>query len=239
MGPHDGNPDRASKPEYELRAFGGRPMQAGEARDVARMHEELLAHSPLVLMGPEFVEDFYYKYLPEEGLICGAIAYVDGEAAGFIVATPHPADVMSNAVAAHRFRIAWIVFKSVLKNPSRLLAMKEAYQIQNNLQVQQNGPDMGELLSFGVRPEYRSRKFVRDSGLAVGSDLMLAALSQLAELGMAQVRAIVDKDNLEAQLFYRSQGWQVGLKDVKGWRVPTMEFLRSPGDSAPSSGSGE
>ena len=43
--------------------------------------------------------------------------------------------------------------------------------------------------------------------------------------GKQRIRAIVDKDNLEAQLFYRFHGWRVGLPDVKGWRVPTMEFL--------------
>jgi len=209
-------------------------MLVEEARDVARMHEALLAHSPLVLMGSEFVEEFYYRLLPEKGFIHGAIAYVRGEAAGFIVATADPAEFMSNALATYRVRIAWIVLKSVVKHPSRLLAMKEAYQIQSSVQEQENGPHVGELLSFGVRPDFCSRQFVRDTGIPIGADLMNAALSRLTELGVTRVRAIIDKNNLEAQLFYRSQGWQVGLKTVKGWRVPTMEFLKELDDTSQS-----
>ncbi len=237
--PEDNAPSTRLGPGYEVRAFGGRPMCAHEARDIARMHEEMLAHSPLVLMGSEFVEQFYYRMLPEDGLIHGAIAYVDGEAAGFIVATSDPAAFMSKAMVRHRTKIAWILLKTVLKKPSRLLAMKEAYQIQRNVQDQQYGPGVGELLSFGVRPQYRTRQFVRSRELAIGDDLMSAALKRLAELDVTEVRAIVDKDNLEAQLFYRAQGWQVGLKTVKGWRVPTMEFLKTLDEAPQLDGQGE
>ena len=66
---------------------------------------------------------------------------------------------------------------------------------------------------------------MKETSIEVATDLLVDTLQQLRALGTKRVRAIVDKDNLAAQLFYRSQGWNVGLKSVKGWRVPTMEFL--------------
>ena len=104
--------------------------------------------------------------------------------------------------------------------------MKEVLDIQKNVKAQEYGSDVGELLSFGVLPEYRSRKFINDTGLNVSNDLFESAIEQLRQAGKSKLRAIVDKDNLEAQFFYRSKGWRVGLKSVEGWSVPTMEFLR-------------
>jgi len=212
--------------DYEIREIVERLPDAQEASDLASLHAELLHHSPLVLMGPDFMRSFYYSLLPADGFIRGAIAYCDGKPAGFIVGTGDANGFMSEATKKHWLGLCWILFKSVMRKPSRLLAMKEAYDIQSNVQAQEYGPEIGELLSFGVLPEYRSRKFHKETGLQISSDLLDTAIRQLRTIGKNQLRAIVDKDNLEAQFFYRANGWQVGLKSVEGWSVPTMEFLR-------------
>ena len=214
-----------SRPDYRLREFGVPGAKPAPAAELAALHAELLDHSPLVLMGPEFVEQFYYSVLPAENLIHGVVAYVDDRPAGFIVATGDPDGFMSKATKRHSLRIAWIMLKSVLRSPRRLAAIREARAVQKNVQVEAYGPEMGEMLSFGVLPQYRSRSFVRQTTIQVGADLLAGALRQLAATGKKRARAIVDKDNLEAQLFYRFHGWRLGLADVKGWRVPTMEFL--------------
>ena len=212
-------------PHYEIREFGRRALTSKEADDVTQLHCELLGHSPLVLMGPEFMRDFYYTVLPADGLVCGAIAYVQGKAAGFVVATDDPNGFMSRAFSDHWLRIVYLMIKSVIRNPSRVLAMKEAYEIQKNVQNGECAKGVGELLSFGVLKEYRTRSFMSESGIHIASDLHERAVGRLKRMNSRVIRAIVDKDNLEAQFFYRAHGWHVGLKTVKGWRVPTMEFL--------------
>lgn len=211
---------------YEIQPLGDPEALPRHAGDVSGLHAALLAHSPLVMMGPEFMQEFYYSVLPAEGLISVSIAYVDDEAAGFIVCTDDASGFMSRAVKRHWLRLCVTIAKSLLRNPGRLLAMKEAYQIQSNVQAEGYGPETGELLSFGVLPRFRSRRFLKESALHIGSDLLASAVEALRAAGKTRIRAIVDKDNLEAQFFYRSQGWQVGLADVKGWSVPTMEFVR-------------
>jgi len=220
---------------YEIQEFGVDGAESECARNAAALHATLLGHSPLVLMGAEFVEEFYYTVLPAESRICGAIACVDGVPAGFIVATADPNGFMSSAVKKHWAHICWILLKSLLRNPGRIFAIKEAWQIQSNVQASDYGPDVGELLSFGVLPEFRTRRFLKTEELYIASDLLKIAVRQLQELGKKRLRAIVDKDNIEAQLFYRANGWRVGLKTVKGWRVPTMEFLVDVGNSSDGS----
>lgn len=210
----------------ELIRFGGDRPKPGLSQDLAALHSALLDHSPLVLMGPDFMRSFYYSLLPADGAIFGAVAYVDQVPAGFIVATAEAESFMMGSVRRHWLRLCWTMAMSVLKRPSRLLAMKEAYAIQANVQAQQVGADTGELLSFGVLPDYRSRRFIKTTGIHVASELFDVALEQMAATGAKHIRAIVDKDNLEAQLFYRSKGWRIGLKSVAGWSVPTMEFVR-------------
>lgn len=222
--------------DYSLREFGMQDSEPAPAADLAALHAELLDHSPLVLMGPEFVKEFYYTVLPADNLISGVVAYVDDRPAGFIVATDNPDGFMSLATRRHAPRIGWIMLKSVLRSPRRLGAIREAYSVQKNVKAEEYGPEMGELLSFGVLPQYRSRSFVRKTSIHVGADLLARAVSQLAAAGKTSIRAIVDKDNLEAQIFYRFHGWRVGLPDVKGWRVPSMEFLVDIESADPATG---
>ena len=214
-----------AKPDYRIEPFGGRAQAAATAVELSELHEALLEHSPVVLMGKEFLREFYYSVLPSDGLIFGAIAYVDRKPAGFMVATASPADFMSRAIRSHWLRLCWIMCKSLLRNPGRLVAVKEAYLIQRNVQTEDYGAEVGELLSFGVLPEFRSRRFIKETGFHISSDLLATTTKELRGSGKRTLRAIVDKDNLAAQLFYRSNGWRVGLATVKGWRVPTMEFL--------------
>ena len=211
--------------DYEIRRFSSDGIDPRVSKDLADLHRTLLAHSPLVLMGSAFMEKFYYRVLPANDLIFGAVAYVDDRAAGFVVATGDPEGFMDQAVRRFWFRLCWILIKTVVQNPFRLRAMLEAYRIQSSVKSEGYGPTTGEVLSLGVLPEFRPRERTNDVAIHVSSDLMRTAIEQLRSKGKTRIRAIVDKDNLEAQLFYRSSGWRVGLKTVKGWRIPTMEFL--------------
>ena len=171
------------------------------------------------------MREFYYYDLPRDGFVCGAIAFVAGKPAGFIVGTEDADGFMKRAVRQHWPKIAWVLLKATVRNPKRILAIWEALQIQRNVSAENYGPEVGELLSFGVLPEFRSRAFIRDTGVRVSHDLLENITRQLSKTNIRRIRAIVDKDNIEAQFFYKANGWQIGLKSVKGWSVPTMEFL--------------
>lgn len=204
-------------------------LEAADAKDVravAQLHGELLAHSPVVLLGPEFMEHFYYGRLPRERFIGASLARIDGEPAGFISFTTDASGFMSAALRRHWLRVGGILAGAIARRPGRLGAVREALTIMRGLPAAEAAAGTGELLSFGVRPAYRGAAFVRKSGVDVGARLLESALDALRARGAVRVRAIVDQDNLAAKLFYRGAGWDLGNPNVPGWRVPTCEFVR-------------
>jgi ribosomal protein S18 acetylase RimI-like enzyme len=204
---------------------------AAPAADVARLHEALLPQSPIPLLGREFMERFYYSVLPQEGSIRGAVAYVDNQAAGFIVVTHDAAGFMRAALRRHWARIGWLIGTSVLLSPKRIAYVWEA------LQVMRSAPPpaaeagaVGQILSFGVLPTYRDFGFVRRTGLKIGVDLLKRGILALEARGVREIRAAVETQNLEAQLFYRGQGFRLTRTHLPGWRVSAVELAwRSDG----------
>ena len=207
---------------YSVKAIRkGEPVPAGDLRE---LHFALLPHSPVVLLGPRFVERFYYPRLVEMGLLFGAIAYWDNRPIGFISVTQDAAGFMGRAIKRHPIKLAWTMLVSVLADPRRLGALYEALQIMRNREPADTSEPLAELLSFGVVEEFRKAGFARKTGVKVGRDLFGIAIEQLREREVATVAALVDQDNKEVCLMYRAMGWTVHNPDVKGWRTPQIEF---------------
>lgn len=170
------------------------------------------------------MRDVYYGRLVRSGLANAFVAYVDQTPAGFIIATDQPAGFMSAGFRKHPFTVGWALMRAILDKPARFADLVYTARL-NATRQSDDPPALGELLSFGVAEAFRRPAFVRSSGIRVGAALLDAALGYLRGCGAKQVRAIVDSDNLAAQLFYRGAGWQLGNPTVKGWDVPTCEFL--------------
>lgn len=207
---------------YEIRPFDD--ANKPDTASLGKLHRTLLPHSPAALLGPSFLSDFYYSKLPARGLIFGAVAYIDTEPAGFIVATADSAGFMHKGMRSDWPSLALVGLKSVL-SPRRLGAIWEAAQIMRHLEAPRGGQIVGELLSFGVLAQYRGREFMRAQNLRIGLDLQRVAVDQVRARGVGVVRAIVDSDNLEARLFYRGAAWTPGADKVPGWRKETVEYL--------------
>ena len=99
------------------------------ARDLAELHADLLPTSPIVKLGIPFLEHFYYAVLPSAGALFGTLARVDGDAAGFIVATDDSASFARNAVRGRRFTAARAVVSSFLRSPGRIEAAGEILRL--------------------------------------------------------------------------------------------------------------
>lgn len=215
---------------YRLATFD--ETSAAPARDLARLHEALLPESPIPLLGTRFMERFYYSALPRAGSIRGAVAYVGDDAAGFIVVTDDDG-FMTAALARHWTRIGWLIGTSVLADPRRLAYVWEAVQLMRTAPpAEERRAAAGQILSFGVLPAFRELRFVRRTGLKIGVDLLKTGVLALRNRGVRDIRAAVHRDNLEAQLFYRGQGWHVARRGLPGWRVPAVELAWSADDGA-------
>lgn len=224
---------------YHTVRFGAPgPGAPAPADDLRRLHASLLPTSPIALLGPRFMERFYYRLLPRDGLICGALAYVDGEPAGFIVATQDSAGFMRAGLRRHGLSLLWVVSTSLLASPTRLPAVLEAWRLMRSQPAPPGTGTAGEILSLGVVPEYRGSRFIRESGIQVAIDLLERAVERLRAQGVRQIRAVVDQDNTAAKLFYHGLGWTLSRDSVAGWRTPSVEFLWAEEKAGLPSGGG-
>jgi ribosomal protein S18 acetylase RimI-like enzyme len=211
-------------PSYAVLPFGaGAPAPA---RALARLHTALLPASPISSLGRPFMERFYYTILPREGLICGAVAYVDHQPAGFVAAT-HDADgFMRSALRRWWPHLAWVVGISVLVAPKSVGAAWEAWRVMRSRVPAGDSHSAGEILSLGVLPAYRQPHFIRQSGVRISTDLLDSAIAQLRAKRVQVIRATVSADNTPAKLFYSGLGWSIGRSNVPGWHTPTVEFVQ-------------
>ncbi len=208
-------------PQLEILDVRERPSVSADA---AALHAQLLPTSPAARLGEAFMRDVYYGCLARIDLVNAFVAYVDGTRAGFIIATSRPADFMSVGTSRRPLHIGWALLRACATRPARIGDLWYTAKLNASRQGE-SASDVGELLSFGVAEAYRRPAFVRSSGLRIGARLLDAALEYLRARGSRRVRAIVDSDNLPAQLFYRGAGWQLGNPAVTGWDVPTCEFV--------------
>ena len=210
-------------PAYRLAPFDA--AHPAPAAALARLQADLLPTSPLSLLGPRFLERVYYALLPTADLIFGAVAYVDERPVGFIVATADAAGFMGAAIRRWWWRLGAVLATSIVLDPARLAAVWEAVRIMRGFGPAPGGDPGGEMLTFGVLPEYLAPRFVRETGLRLSADLFDCAQEQVAARGVRVVRAIVDADNLPAKFFYKNRGWVLDRTGVPGWRTETVEFI--------------
>jgi ribosomal protein S18 acetylase RimI-like enzyme len=212
------------KPAYELVFFDAQHPPA--VRDLTALHQAILPTSPVALLGDRFMERFYYKHLPRQNYLFGAVAYIDRQPAGFIVATHDPEGFMGKALRRHWASLLWVLGCSILTAPrQRLAALWESWNILSHRTPTSPALAGAELLSFGVLPEYCSAQFSRQTGQKPSVDLLNAIVDRLSQEGTATIRAVVDADNTSAKLFYHAMGWQLEQTSPSGWKVPTVEFL--------------
>jgi len=195
------------------------------AADLAQLHAALLPGSPVSLLGRRFMEKFYYRILPREGLIFGAVAYIDECPAGFIAATDDPAGFMRAGLRRSWPYLIWVLGGSVLSAPKSFMAVLEAAKVMHSRPHPEGRQNEGEILSFGVAPEYREARFIRQTGLRLSHDLLVIALDLLRAKEIRLIRAIVSADNAPAKLFYSSLGWAFESTSAPGWGHPTVQFV--------------
>jgi ribosomal protein S18 acetylase RimI-like enzyme len=208
---------------YRLVPFGR--DAAAPAADLARLHASLLPESPVSMLGRRFMERFYYRVLPQDGLILGAVAYLDDQPAGFVVATPDSAGFMRAALRRRWPSFVWAMGTSILLTPKSIGPVLEAARAMRQRQpVSDGGPD-GEILSLGVLPGYQERLSREVPGTRISADLLGSAVARLQARGIGEIRAMVKADNTPAKLFYIGLGWTLRRSSAPEWRMPTAEFV--------------
>lgn len=195
------------------------------AADLAGLHASLLPESPVSMLGRRFMERFYYRVLPRQGLILGAVAYLDDAPAGFVVATHDSAGFMRSALRRRWPSFVWTLGTSVLLAPRSIRPVWEAAQAMRKRGPVSDRVSNGEILSLGVLPDAQARRSAAAPGARISADLLGSAVAQLQARGVGEIRAMVKADNTPAKLFYIGLGWTLRRSNAQEWRIPTAEFV--------------
>lgn len=212
---------------YRIESFGG--GYRTPTADLTALHAELLPESPIARLGSRFMDHYYYRVLPDKGLIFGCVAYVGGRPAGFLAATGDSAGFMMRGLRQDWPRIAWTVGVSVVRGPRSLVTVLDVFSQMLGRGPRSSEQADGELLSFGVREPFRDVRFVRETGIRISHDLLSSTLTRLYAQGARSVRAMVARDNLPTQVFYAGQGWQRRPSEEGSSREP-LEFVHCRGN---------
>jgi ribosomal protein S18 acetylase RimI-like enzyme len=241
MSVQSSRPKESSRLPVDFRMADFDEYQPAPVRVLADLHARILPTSPLVRLGRRFMERFYYQVLPKDGLIFGAIAYVNETPAAFIVATHDSSGFIRSAVRSYWPRMTYECGMSLLTNPGVLRAVPEALSLMKARFAEWRHrtkhavpkfrtpiPFGGEILSIGTLPEYQTSKFLRETRLNLANELLDFAVTRLRDSGTEVIRCVVDADNKPAQFFYHCRGWRREPAPDSGWKVPVVEFVLGP-----------
>lgn len=212
--------------EYTIAPFDDRYPPA--AMDLARLHRELLPTSPASKLGLDFLASFYYSTLVKDGHVFGCAAYVDDQPAGFWVGVEDSNGFMRKALRRHFIRLSMILLWSILKDPRRIFGMLEAWQL---LRVREGSDELiGETLTIGTMPAFRSRAFKESTSVLISQDLAFTGQVEFCRRSVPLVSMFVDQDNVRSQQFNEERGWKRTESSAEGWKTPSYEYRVCPED---------
>lgn len=186
-------------------------LRDGTAEDrvaVAFLHAAMVPHSPIVQLGREFMEDYYYNELIADGLIGSVVAYVNDKPAGFIAYTRRPQDFMVTGMRRHLFALVPVVGRAVLARPKRMRFVARALGIlkRRRDQITIGPPYDSEVISFAVMPQYRTPAFVAANDMHLGHELFGRAIEMMRDAGARKLAMLVEARDRETQLFLHEYG---------------------------------
>jgi hypothetical protein len=180
---------------------------------LAELHTELLPTSPAVRLGPRFLRDFYYRVLPEEGLVLGFVAYRGDVPMGFLATTRDANGFLTTAL-----RRRWPSLIGVLaRRPPSPRAVLRAVQVGGDRH--RRDERVSEFLSLAVRP-------TRERGAPGPSrrDVAVMMMEAVSEHLPRPLVALVDETNPPAQRMYEEFGWIVSDRLTAGWPVTQLVY---------------
>lgn len=193
----------------EVAAFRLREIVAGDAAGlnlITELHMELLGFGPMAQFGDRVIRETVYAVALKHAALHVVIAEVNGRPAGFIAYTTKRQVFHSELLRRNIFRTAGVMLVSLLEQPRRLAHLPRAFKVVFSRSEMPAGLAQikSEVVCFGVRPEYLTLAFVRETGLRVGLELLEHAFAALRQSGCGETIMIVDADNPRALFFYKS-----------------------------------
>jgi hypothetical protein len=211
------------------------PRSATDVDRVATLYEEHLADSPVVLLGPRFLREFFFKKLVESDLLGCLVCRVDGTVIAFLSWTNHPGDFIGRGIKKHLVALSWIMLKGILAKPSTLKELLSAIRIVSKRSGDagsEHDPKAIEAISLVVPPEYQ--KYVPEGGKARTTVRLVQDLAAHArKQGTERVLYVVQPRNKASSIFFAVMGCELNKRTYAGEEVYvyTHHLVERPDDA--------
>ena len=184
------------------------PRCQQDVHELTRLHMLLLGHGPMAQLGEFFLRRFCYTVLIKEGLMRAALFEVEGRSAGFVAYTPWSITFHRRAIAKHWLYVGFLVAVSFLRDPRLLRRLVKAMKlmVSRRSEVALGRDPQGEIVAIGVLSEFRSPRFLRETGLRISEALVAYAVSYFRRAGIGEMRMIVEATNKPTLFLYHSLG---------------------------------
>jgi len=197
------------------------PRSAADVDRVATLYEEHLADSPVVLLGPAFLREFFFRKLVESELLGVLVCRVDGTVVAFLSWTNHPGDFIGRGIKRHFLVLSWIMLKGVLRQPGSLKQILSAVRIVSRRSGdagKEHDPKAIEAISLVVPPEFQ--KHVPEGGKARTTVRLVQDLAAHARAqGTEKVLYVVQPRNKASSIFFSVMGCEMQKRTYAGEEV--------------------
>lgn len=173
-------------------------------KTIGMLHGIFLPESNVPGLGRLFMNKFYYKILPETGLLKCFFAKYDNKVVGIIVTNKAPHSLISKGMKGNMLKLAFIVGTSILLRPTRIkfLLSQFKYKVDPLLKKYEDTGKAFEILTIGVLPEYRSVKFENNKKIA--HKMVDHAISHYKKNGYKYITGQILKTNIAPLKFYQA-----------------------------------
>lgn len=191
---------------HELREMDPRVRE--DVAAVTALHMTLLGHGPMARLGERFLKEFCYGTLVRDGLMRVALFEVEGRPAGFVAWTSRSITFHRSALRRHAPRVAWLIARTIAGEPRVIRRLGKAVWLMVSRRAERDlaRDPLGEVLSIGVLPEYRTPQFLQRTNLRIGEALVRHAMTALRRDRVAVMRMVVEAHNTPTLLLYHALG---------------------------------
>jgi len=173
-----------------------RRQTRSDAAHVARLHRQEIREGFLVQLGPRFLSELYQGIGEAPGSTCFVAEAEGRRVVGFVAAACDVPAMYRWILGARWLALGLAAWPYVLRRGT----LREVWQTLRYPARVPPGLPRAEILAIAVDRAWQSKK--------VGSKLMRAALTGLADRGIARVKVVVG-EQLAANRYYRRLGYRL------------------------------
>lgn len=188
--------------DFEIIDFD--PGSPEHLETMGTLHGIFLPESNVPGLGKLFMNQFYYRVLPEKGLLRCFFAKYNNKIVGIIVTNRAPYSLISRGMKGNTVKLAFIIGLSVLFKPSRIkfLISQLSYKPDPLLKQYEDSGKAFEILTIGVLPEYRSIKL--EGNKKIAHKMVEHAIAYYKKQGYKYITGQILKTNIAPLKFYQA-----------------------------------